>query len=136
MKFPLSLFSLESRDNPFIPGGQLEQEADDLLKHATVIRDTFILDGEETDELHDSKSGNKFDSPNKSVSAVEDEIKPASAKSNEASTQGKPKENGKMDENASPDGVNVDNSKQQSDGEAVRGNNKDKKKQKKCCTIM
>ncbi|XP_041360015.1 uncharacterized protein LOC121376255 isoform X1 [Gigantopelta aegis] len=38
--------SMESRDNPFLPGGELSKEADDLLKRATIIRDQFLLEEE------------------------------------------------------------------------------------------
>ncbi|XP_041360021.1 uncharacterized protein LOC121376255 isoform X7 [Gigantopelta aegis] len=37
---------MESRDNPFLPGGELSKEADDLLKRATIIRDQFLLEEE------------------------------------------------------------------------------------------
>ncbi|XP_035829071.1 uncharacterized protein YGR130C-like, partial [Aplysia californica] len=39
--------SLESRDNPFLPGGDLSREAEDLLSRATIIRDNFYLNEEE-----------------------------------------------------------------------------------------
>ncbi|GFR68058.1 hypothetical protein ElyMa_000267200 [Elysia marginata] len=39
--------SLESRDNPFLPGGELSKEAEDLLSRATIIRDNFYLNEEE-----------------------------------------------------------------------------------------
>nr|KAG5694199.1 hypothetical protein BaRGS_027175 [Batillaria attramentaria] len=35
---------LESRDNPFLPGGDLSKEAEELLKKATIVRDKFYLD--------------------------------------------------------------------------------------------
>ncbi|GFN94106.1 hypothetical protein PoB_002061200 [Plakobranchus ocellatus] len=38
---------LESRDNPFLPGGELSKEAEDLLSRATIIRDNFYLNEEE-----------------------------------------------------------------------------------------
>lgn len=39
--------SLESRDNPFLPGGELSREAEYLLSRATIIRDHFYLNEEE-----------------------------------------------------------------------------------------
>ncbi|BFZ16920.1 hypothetical protein BsWGS_19959 [Bradybaena similaris] len=39
--------SLESRDNPFVPGGELSREAEDLLSRATVVRDHFYLNEDE-----------------------------------------------------------------------------------------
>ncbi|XP_070195404.1 uncharacterized protein [Littorina saxatilis] len=38
--------SLESRDNPFLPGGDLSKEAEELLKKATIVRDKFYLNQE------------------------------------------------------------------------------------------
>ncbi|XP_052274157.1 uncharacterized protein LOC127874082 isoform X2 [Dreissena polymorpha] len=35
--------SIDSRDNPFLPGGNLSKEADEILSKAKIIRDTFIL---------------------------------------------------------------------------------------------
>ena len=44
----LSVFSsLESRDNPFLPGGDLSKEAEELLSKATIVRDKFYLDQEQ-----------------------------------------------------------------------------------------
>lgn len=43
----LCLCSLESRDNPFLPGGDLSRETEELLKRATIVRDKFYLDQQE-----------------------------------------------------------------------------------------
>uniref|UniRef100_A0A0B7BQT4 Uncharacterized protein n=1 Tax=Arion vulgaris TaxID=1028688 RepID=A0A0B7BQT4_9EUPU len=43
--------SLESRDNPFLPGGELSREAEDLLSRATIIRHHFYLNDDEKRQL-------------------------------------------------------------------------------------
>ncbi|CAL1531145.1 unnamed protein product [Lymnaea stagnalis] len=47
--------SLESRDNPFLPGGDLSREAEDLLRRATIIRDNFYLNEEEKKTLQEQQ---------------------------------------------------------------------------------
>uniref|UniRef100_A0A0B6ZIF2 Uncharacterized protein n=1 Tax=Arion vulgaris TaxID=1028688 RepID=A0A0B6ZIF2_9EUPU len=47
--------SLESRDNPFLPGGELSRETEDLLSRATIVRDNFFLNENEKQALRDQQ---------------------------------------------------------------------------------
>ncbi|ESP00461.1 hypothetical protein LOTGIDRAFT_157669 [Lottia gigantea] len=140
--------SLESRDNPFLPGSPLAKETEDLLKRATIIRDKFYLD----------KDGNRVETPTSPngikgkgdiadnakvvvedvVSSVQQEVQAASPSPNSPS-----KENGKVNDLVTPESVKVEiNDKDQ---QAPAGGNhtdkptspKNKKKEKKkCCSIQ
>ncbi|XP_063414912.1 uncharacterized protein LOC134696875 isoform X2 [Mytilus trossulus] len=129
--------SLESRDNPFVPGGSLDQEASDILKRATIIRDQFILSEhrkysdieqnpapENTDIRNDVH--NTCENSNKDI--VEETILQQSTNSTQALPE--TKLNGKT---ISTDSQPVDIN--QKDGTLDRSL-KDKKKQKKCCSVM
>lgn len=126
--------SLESRDNPFKPDGELCKEAEDILKRATIIRDKFILNenrekGASKTSLKDAANG---DSPLQAVQ--EENISQTTvnqSKSSPVSIQ--PKQNGVEDKKVSPDSVRVD----VVDSHAINDVSfKDKKKQKKCCSVM
>ncbi|XP_034314691.2 uncharacterized protein [Magallana gigas] len=126
--------SLESRDNPFKPDGELCKEAEDILKRATIIRDKFILNenrekGASKTSLKDTANG---DSPLQAVQ--EENISQTTvnqSKSSPVSIQ--PKQNGVEDKKVSPDSVRVD----VVDSHAINDVSfKDKKKQKKCCSVM
>ncbi|KAK6188119.1 hypothetical protein SNE40_004370 [Patella caerulea] len=140
--------SLESRDNPFLPGSPLAKETDDLLKRATIIRDKFYLD----------KDGNRIEAPSSpngirdtgdhladNAKAVVDEVIASVQQGvNQAAApalNSPSKENGKVKDLVTPESVKLDlNDKDQ----AIDGNvtdkpssPKNKKKEKnKCCTIM
>lgn len=138
----LCIFSIDSRDNPFLPGGDLSKEADDILSKAKIIRDTFILQEEsnaansgqvQETSFKDTEKGNSKSSENQSpvketfteqtVSVSENAVV-----QNASPTRTKPKENGQVDtENSlTPGSVTL----------AITDDNKDKKKQKKCCVVM
>ncbi|XP_069126432.1 uncharacterized protein [Argopecten irradians] len=129
--------SLESRDNPFVPGSDLCKEAEEILQKATIIRDRFILrdesgevpDTEVTSESHPNSPGN-----GKDCSVVEESVSPQT--SAPVNTAPKARQNGKIDDNVSPTAVKVELGGARSDGLAVDAENKDKKKQKKCCSVM
>lgn len=125
---------MESRDNPFKPDGELCKEAEDILKRATIIRDKFILNenrekGASKTSLKDTANG---DSPLQAVQ--EENISQTTvnqSKSSPVSIQ--PKQNGVEDKKVSPDSVIVD----VVDSHAINDVSfKDKKKQKKCCSVM
>ncbi|XP_069126437.1 uncharacterized protein [Argopecten irradians] len=128
---------LESRDNPFVPGSDLCKEAEEILQKATIIRDRFILrdesgevpDTEVTSESHPNSPGN-----GKDCSVVEESVSPQT--SAPVNTAPKARQNGKIDDNVSPTAVKVELGGARSDGLAVDAENKDKKKQKKCCSVM
>lgn len=134
------LESIGSRDNPFLPEGDLRKEADEILAKATIIRDTFVL----KESCKNSKAAKQTLQENKSSnSPVEEQIVQYDVAVSECSEhqmvpclvlQTPPpqttdlKENGLADtENSlTPEHLNLD----------IADDNKDRKKQKKCCTIM
>lgn len=131
------IFSLESRDNPFVPGGSLDQEASDILKRATIIRDQFILsehrkysDIEQNPAPENTEVGNDVNNTceNSNKDIVEETILQQSTNSTQALPE--TKLNGKS---ISTDSQPVDIN--QKDGTLDRSL-KDKKKQKKCCSVM
>lgn len=144
----LSIFSISSRDNPFLPGGDLRKEADEILSQATIIRDTFILNEQrnakhggvrqetaptslhQIDNRSNGSRSNCVSQTPVTESMVETQvIKNESAVVQNASpTKTVPKENGQIegDNSVSPASVSV----------GIPDDNKDKKKQKKCCSIM
>ncbi|KAL3869834.1 hypothetical protein ACJMK2_042467 [Sinanodonta woodiana] len=129
-----------SRDNPFLPGGELQKEADDILKRAKVVRDKFYLKDSYADNVQSQPSPKSSPAQeNKSMEETEENISPEVAKKAEVSWQEtkKPKENGKLDESTSPENVKLDIPRDQIDGNVISDDtNKDKKKQKKCCSVM
>ncbi|XP_033739010.1 uncharacterized protein LOC117326382 isoform X4 [Pecten maximus] len=133
--------SLESRDNPFVPGSDLCKEAEEILQKATIIRDRFILsdetgdtpDGEVTSE---TKSQPNFPGNGKDCSVVEEELSPQTSAPVNTAPNAKARQNGKIDDTVSPTAVKVEVGGGQSDGLTVIGDAKDKKKQKKCCSVM
>ncbi|XP_033739018.1 uncharacterized protein LOC117326382 isoform X11 [Pecten maximus] len=132
---------LESRDNPFVPGSDLCKEAEEILQKATIIRDRFILsdetgdtpDGEVTSE---TKSQPNFPGNGKDCSVVEEELSPQTSAPVNTAPNAKARQNGKIDDTVSPTAVKVEVGGGQSDGLTVIGDAKDKKKQKKCCSVM
>ncbi|XP_021345383.1 uncharacterized protein LOC110445208 isoform X6 [Mizuhopecten yessoensis] len=133
--------SLESRDNPFMPGSDLCKEAEEILQKATIIRDRFILrdetDGTPEEEVT-SETKLELHSPGngKDCSVVEETLLPQTSASVNAAPNAKARQNGKIDDTVSPTTVKVEVGGGQSDGLMVIGDNKDKKKQKKCCSVM
>ncbi|XP_056018531.1 uncharacterized protein LOC125668467 isoform X2 [Ostrea edulis] len=124
--------SLESRDNPFKPDGELSKEAEDILKRATIIRDTFILNdnkGKDTSRSSgDNSNGGQTLQPVQEESISQTKVK--DSQSSPVSIQ--PKQNGVEDKVVSPDSARVE-----VEPNAVNDFNfKDKKKQKKCCSVM
>ncbi|XP_067678905.1 uncharacterized protein [Haliotis asinina] len=126
---PQPLKRLDSKENPFLPGGNLSKETDDLLKRATIIRDQFLLDDEA--RLRAEQTAAKVDD----TPVQEEHTTPV-----HTSPVAKPKENGQSGEPASPGSVHVDVNKdtQASPGSPQTRNavQKDKKKGNKCCTVM
>ncbi|XP_052102537.1 uncharacterized protein LOC127736076 isoform X1 [Mytilus californianus] len=129
--------SLESRDNPFVPGGSLDQEASDILKRATIIRDQFILSEQrkysdieqnpapENTEIR-NEVNNTCENLNKDI--IDETILQQSTNSSQALPE--TKLNGKtILTDSQPVDIN------QKDGTLDRSV-KDKKKQKKCCSVM
>lgn len=132
------IFSIDSRDNPFLPGGNLSKEADEILSNATIIRDTFVLREEkeaarkqffediswdDNNQLEDYQSPVKEDTTKQTVSSTENAVV-----HNASPTKTRPKENGQLDTDNSltPGSVTIE----------LTDDNKDKKKQKKCCVVM
>ncbi|XP_060077856.1 uncharacterized protein LOC132557376 isoform X2 [Ylistrum balloti] len=131
--------SLESRDNPFVPGSDLCKEAEEILQKATIIRDRFILRDEAVDTPDGEVTSETQSQPNspgngKDCSVVEEALSPQT--SAPVNTAPKARQNGKIDDSVSPTTVKVEVGGGQSDGLTVVGDSKDKKKQKKCCNIM
>lgn len=132
--------SLESRDNPFIPGGSLDKEAADILKRATIIRDQFILSDNEI-TLEEKSSAENIENNSElnntrqdlKTGVTEETILPQNVNSNQ--TKPITKQNGKLEDKTtvSTDLQPIDNN--QKDGTLDRSL-KDKKKQKKCCSVM
>lgn len=145
--------SIDSRDNPFLPGGSLSQEADDILSKATIIRDTFILKDdsikaknhnvtkETSSAAKDIRSSSgkpddhSYDNDSECKLPVNDNMNQQDVHRTETAMvqnatppRTRQKENGQVDtENSlTPGSVTLD----------ISDNNKDKKKQKKCCVIM
>lgn len=122
--------SLESRDNPFVPGGELAIDTDDILKRATIVRDKFILDEQEKQKSENEKSAlvqDKTDGPSdKDV-----------GKSPDTKGPGKdlPKENGKVEEEKAEEQATRPPSGGQT-GDLQDAPKEKKKQKKKCCTIM
>ncbi|XP_025108945.1 uncharacterized protein LOC112573113 isoform X3 [Pomacea canaliculata] len=127
--------SLESRDNPFQPDGDLRKEVEELLKRATIVRDKFYLTEDEKSRQQEllargdyspvTKEHTTVDGvltsggPDTSPRAVHERIAPptttTTTQAAAASPPPHPRENGKAtgpDEVAgpetSPDGVRVD----------------------------
>jgi len=123
--------SLESRGNPFVPGGELAIDTDDILKRATIVRDKFILDEQEKLKAAEIEALNQV--LDKTDGPSEKEV----GKSPDSKDPGKdlPKENGKLeDEKAEQLGTSPPLGGQTGD---LQDAPKEKKKQKKkCCTIM
>ncbi|KAK7479839.1 hypothetical protein BaRGS_00028919 [Batillaria attramentaria] len=128
--FLSSVCSLESRDNPFLPGGDLSKEAEELLKKATIVRDKFylddqgrqqpIIDGGDHNSPRNAKEQTSHDvdgalpnatSSHANAGVVEERISPTAA-SKAAAAPGvapHPRENGKAgDAGTSPDSVKLD----------------------------
>ncbi|CAC5419600.1 unnamed protein product [Mytilus coruscus] len=128
---------LESRDNPFVPGGSLDQEASDILKRATIIRDQFILseqrkysDIEQNPAPENTEIRNEVNntSENLNKAIIDETILQQSTNSSQALPE--TKLNGKtVLTDSQPADIN------QKDGTLDRSV-KDKKKQKKCCSVM
>jgi len=122
--------SLESRDNPFVPGGELAIDTDDILKRATIVRDKFILDEQEKLKAAENEALNqvqdKTDGPSANVGKSPDTKDPGTDL---------PKENGKLEEQKAEQlGSSPPSGGQTGD---LQDAPKEKKKQKKkCCTIM
>ncbi|XP_064606419.1 uncharacterized protein LOC135471223 isoform X2 [Liolophura sinensis] len=144
--------STESRDNPFIPDGELSKETDELLKRATIVRDKFYLDQQE----RKAKGLDSTDNVNVEKSPVQESVvAPVSAQpahahaksSQPACAEVKPRmrENGRVEDSVSPEGIKADIDKgaaepvvdgSKTPAESPGDNGKEKKKQKKCCSIM
>ncbi|XP_064606420.1 uncharacterized protein LOC135471223 isoform X3 [Liolophura sinensis] len=142
----------ESRDNPFIPDGELSKETDELLKRATIVRDKFYLDQQE----RKAKGLDSTDNVNVEKSPVQESVvAPVSAQpahahaksSQPACAEVKPRmrENGRVEDSVSPEGIKADIDKgaaepvvdgSKTPAESPGDNGKEKKKQKKCCSIM
>jgi hypothetical protein len=110
----------------------LSKEAEDILKRATIIRDTFILnDSKGKDNSRssgDSSNGGQTLQPVQEESISQTQVK--ESQSSPVSIQ--PKQNGVEDKAVSPDSVKVD-----VEPNTINDFNfKDKKKQKKCCNVM
>ena len=130
----VSLCSLESRDNPFKPDGELCKEAEDILKRATIIRDTFILNEKRGNDASKTNSKDTANGDSQGQQIVQEEAisQTSVSESSSSPVSIQPKQNGVEDKNVSPDSVKVD-----MDSNAINDVNfKDKKKQKKCCNVM
>lgn len=123
--------SVDSRDNPFLPGGELSKEAEEILSRATIIRDKFILKDNESKLEHNPSSSPKKPEPESEQDAlpVEETVSAEVANMAESVANARPKENGQITE--SEDSLTPGSVKME-----LMEENKDKKKQKKCCTIM
>jgi len=132
--------SIDSRDNPFLPGGDLRKEAEDILSRATIIRDTFTLrDGTVATSPASPEKQTARPANGSPVTQGEQPVTEtmttqvvksteASAVPNSGSTETRHKENGQVDTDNSltPGSVKVD----------IAEDFKDRKKQKKCCSVM
>lgn len=136
--------SLESRDNPFLPGGELDLETEELLKRATIIRDRFSLDERNLQNKSDNKTKMSSQSQEdgslqmEAQTVIEESISPKSANASHTTPNNKQKQNGKLeDSKLSPESVKPEVPNDTADGTAVADDAmKNKKKQKKCCVIM
>ncbi|XP_078317839.1 uncharacterized protein LOC111120832 isoform X3 [Crassostrea virginica] len=126
--------SLESRDNPFKPDGELCKEAEDILKRATIIRDTFILNEKRGNDASKTNSKDTANGDSQGQQIVQEEAisQTSVSESSSSPVSIQPKQNGVEEKKVSPDSVKVD-----MDSNAINDVNfKDKKKQKKCCNVM
>lgn len=133
--------SVDSRDNPFLPGGELDKEAEDILSRATIIRDKFILKDTDNDNSSDHNPGSSPAKPKSPVESnavpevgsnalpVEETVTAEVNKMAESVPNARPKVNGQVTE--SEDSLTPGSVKME-----LTEENKDKKKQKKCCTVM
>lgn len=128
--------SVDSRDNPFLPGGDLSKEAEEILSRATIIRDKFILKDNERNQEQISLSSPTKPNPEEPKQEVESNALPVEetvsaevANMAESVPNARVKENGQITE--SEDSLTPGSVKME-----LMEENKDKKKQKKCCTIM
>ncbi|KAJ8306638.1 hypothetical protein KUTeg_017183 [Tegillarca granosa] len=96
--------SLESRDNPFLPGGELDLETEELLKRATIIRDRFSLDERNLQNKSDNKTKMSSQSQEdgslqmEAQTVIEESISPKSANASHTTPNNKQKQNGKLED--------------------------------------
>lgn len=138
----LFIFSVSSRDNPFLPGGDLRKEADELLSKATIIRDTFILNEKNNARKGEQQSSAKPQPETKSnesncvsqtpvsESMIQNQVvkSECAVVQNASPTKTLAKENGQVETENSVSSGNV--------GIEIADDNKAKKKSRNCCAIM
>ena len=114
-----------------MPGGELDKEAEDILSRATIIRDKFYLKDNESNPEHNPNSSptNPKSEMEPNALPVEETVSTEVANMAESLPNARPKENGQITE--SEDSLTPGSVKME-----LTEENKDKKKQKKCCTIM
>ena len=119
-----------------MPGGDLSKEAEEILSRATIIRDKFILKDNERNQEQISLSSPTKPNPEEPKQEVESNALPVEetvsaevANMAESVPNARVKENGQITE--SEDSLTPGSVKME-----LMEENKDKKKQKKCCTIM
>ena len=137
----MSHCSVDSRENPFLPGGDLSREADDILARAKIVRDTFILevgsaDSSPTKVPERIQDDTKCEKPanhsgeDEQKTLINETITPEKARNAETTpiADTRPKENGQIDtdDSLSPGSVKME----------LIEDDKDKKKHKKCCSVM
>lgn len=123
----------------------MRKEADEILSKATIIRDTFILKEDSNAKKLQKRESSKSSPPQEnrsngsncvsqtpvSETMTQNQVSNTECAlvQNASSTKSQPKENGQVettDNSVSPGNVAVD----------VADDSKEKKNQKKCCTIM
>ena len=110
----------------------MDKEAEEILSRATIIRDRFILKDNESNPEPKSNSSPTMHKPEveQNELPVEETVSAAVANTAESSVpNARPKENGQITESEdslTPGSVRME----------LTEENKDKKKQKKCCAIM
>ncbi|KAL8557955.1 hypothetical protein ACOMHN_052455 [Nucella lapillus] len=146
---------LESRDNPFLPGGDLSKEAEELLKKATIVRDKFFLEQEQEKLLQNAEpqespypdpipessndvADGKLHNATNNAEVLEERITPSAVRHVEAAPPPPPppRENGKAGEasalEASPDKVRLEmGCSPAADGSAGVANDTDAEQQDK-----
>ncbi|XP_029653569.1 uncharacterized protein LOC115226693 isoform X1 [Octopus sinensis] len=147
----LSSANLESRDNPFVPGGELSIDTDDILKRATIVRDRFILNEEEKKkkaaaEEEAQRKKKQAAAPGGDASLISNAAVEGVQENGKVEEVPLEAESAKTAECEAPEGpaspqASQDDGRADTAGTAATDTReaaalKEKKKQKKCCTIM
>ena len=124
--FILCCCSMESHDNPFVAGGELDQKADFILRHSTISRTQLEIADPDKEPVHEEIA---------MVEAHKSEASPGSPDQTDG-----PRVNGKVEEPVSPQKVQVNmataNASQPETQQPEQVKPKNDNGKCKCCVIM